>query len=152
MPNYKTHTNFNLFFALPAAAAGIYYFYAPSTPFLAAFAGAFCYSTLFMSPDLDLIHQVKLFSLRGLLTFPFRFYSKFFRHRGLSHSFVFGTATRILWLAGLSLLVIYLAYQVTPTEKLFSSYFNQYKPYALYGLAGVILADWCHLMLDMFKK
>lgn len=152
MPNYKTHANFNILLALPAAAAGIYYLCAPPIPLLAVFAGTFCYSTLFMSPDLDLIHQIKLFSLRGLLTFPFRFYSKFFKHRGISHSFLFGTATRLLWLGGLSVLIVYLTYQVIPTEKQFLSYFNEYEPYVLYGLAGVVFADWCHLTLDFLKK
>lgn len=152
MPAYKTHVNFNLFLALPAIIGGIYYIYTPPASFLVTLAGAFCYSTYFMSPDLDLIHQIKLFSLRGFLTLPFRFYSKIFKHRGLSHSFIFGTATRVFWLGGLSLLLFYLIYQTIPSEKQFLSYFNQHKLYVIYGLAGVILADWCHLVLDHYKK
>lgn len=152
MPGYKTHVKFNLLLGLPVIVAGAYYLYAPPTPFLVTLAVAFSYSTYFMSPDLDLIHQTKLFSLRGLLTLPFRFYSKFFKHRGLSHSFLFGTATRILWLGGLSILLFYLAYQTIPSEKQFFSYFKPYKLYVLYGLAGVVLADWCHLLLDYKKK
>ena len=152
MPSYRTHVNFNLFLALPVAAAALYYIYTPPTSFLAVFAGAFFYSTCFMNPDLDLVHQIKLFSLRGLLTLPFRFYSKIFKHRGLSHSALFGTATRVLWLAALSFLLFYLLYQTIPSEKKFLSYFNEYKPYALYSLAGIILADWCHLALDYWKK
>ena len=105
-----------------------------------------------MNPDLDLIHQIKLFSLRGLLTLPFRFYSKIFKHRGLSHSIIFGTATRILWLSGVALLLFYVAYRTIPTEKTFLYYLNYYKLYVIYGLAGIVLADWCHLALDYQKK
>lgn len=152
MPSYKKHVNFNCFLALPASMAAIYFVWTPPTPLLIAFASAFCYSSCFMSPDLDLIHQIKVFSLRGLLTLPFRFYSKIFKHRGLSHSFLFGTATRVLWLGGISLLLFYLLYQTIPTERQFLSYFYEYKFFVLYGLAGVVLADWCHLALDYQGK
>lgn len=152
MSNYKTHVTFNTFLALPIATAGIYYFYAPPNPFLITFISAFFYGTCFMNPDLDLIHQIKIFSLRGLLTLPFRFYSKIFKHRGLSHSIIFGTATRILWLSGVALLLFYVVYRTFPTEKTFLYYLNYYKLYAIYGLAGIVLADWCHLALDYQKK
>lgn len=148
MPCYKTHVNFNCFLALPVATAAIYFVESPPTSLLIAFASAFCYSSCFMSPDLDLIHQIKVFSLRGILTLPFRYYSKIFKHRGLSHSFLFGTATRVLWLGGIAVLLFYLFYQAIPSERLFLSYFNEYRDYVLYGLAGAVLADWCHLALD----
>lgn len=151
MSNYKTHVKFNLFLALPVSVAGIYYLYSPPNAFLLTFVTAFCYGTCFMNPDLDLIHQIKLFSLRGLLTLPFRFYSKIFKHRGLSHSILFGTASRILWLSGVALLLFYLIYETWPSEKTFLSYCRQYKTYMYYGLAGIILADWFHLVLDYRK-
>jgi len=151
MSSYKTHVSFNLLLALPITAVGLCYVYNPPTPFLITFMSAFLYSTCFMNPDLDLIHQIKLFSIRGLLTLPFRFYSKIFKHRGLSHSIFFGTATRILWLSAVGLLLFYLVYETLPEERKFLSYLNDYKLYVLYGLAGVVLADWCHLALD-FKK
>jgi uncharacterized metal-binding protein len=152
MSSYKTHVNFNLFIALPIAMVGIYHTYIPTKPFLITFASAFVYSTCFMNPDLDLIHQIKLFSLRGVLTIPFRFYSKVFKHRGLSHSLLFGTATRLAWLAGVSLLLFYGVYRVLPTQGTFLFYLNYYKLYIFYGLAGVVFADWCHLALDYKSK
>lgn len=152
MSNYKTHVSFNLFFALPIATIAIHYAYAPPTPFLITFIAAFFYSTCFMNPDLDLIHQIKLFSLRGLLTLPFRFYSTIFKHRGISHSIFFGTATRILWLAGISLLLFYAIYRTFPSEKTFLFYLKSYKFYALYGLGGIVIADWCHLILDYKER
>lgn len=152
MSNYKTHVCFNLFLALPVITAGLYYIYTPPHLYLIIFIGAFFYGTCFMNPDLDLIHQIKLLSLRGFLTLPFRFYSKIFKHRGLSHSVLFGTITRIAWLNGVCLLVFYIVYQALPTEKQFFYYLRAYKFYALYGVAGLILADWCHLILDYKKK
>ena len=151
MSNYKTHVNFNLFFALPFATFGTYYIYEPAVSFLATFIIAFSYATCFMNPDLDLVHQIKLLSLRGVLTLPFRFYSKIFKHRGLSHSILFGTATRILWLSGVIFLGFYLMYRAIPSEKAFLSYFTLYKPYLLYGLSGIVFADLCHLALDYRK-
>jgi uncharacterized metal-binding protein len=151
MSNYKTHVAFNLFLALPVTTAGAYYLYEPSRPFLITFILAFFYGTCFMNPDLDLIHQIKLFSIRGILTLPFRFYSKIFKHRGLSHSILFGTATRVLWLAGVALLLFYLVYQAVPSKNTFLFYLNHYKPYLFHGLAGIVLADLCHLILDYQK-
>jgi len=151
MSNYKTHVTFNLLFALPFVATGTYYLCEPPILFLSTFIIAFSYSTCFMNPDLDLVHQIKLFSLRGILTLPFRFYSKIFKHRGLSHSMWFGTATRILWLSGLGLFLFYLIYRVVPSEKTLLFYFTHCKSYLLYGLAGIVLADLCHLVLDRQK-
>lgn len=152
MSNYKTHVAFNLLVALPIATTGCYYIYSPHHLYLITFVSAFFYGTCFMNPDLDLIHQIKLFSLRGALTLPFRFYSKIFKHRGLSHSVLFGTITRIGWLSGVGLLLFYMIYQTFPTEKKFFYYLNSYKLYLIYGLAGLVLADWCHLFLDYKKK
>lgn len=148
MSNYKTHTKFNLLLALPVLTAGIYYFLTPPHVYLGVFVGTFAYSTLFMTPDLDLVHQVKLRSLRGFFSLPFRYYSRFFRHRGLSHSLLFGSLTRILWLGGVALLIFYLIYQTLPSEKSFLLYFKKYKPFILYAFTGICLADGCHLLLD----
>lgn len=151
MSNYRTHVTFNLLFALPISAAGICYVQIPPTPYLLTFICAFFYSTCFLNPDLDLIHQIKIFSLRGIMTLPFRFYSKMFKHRGLSHSFLFGTATRVLWLSGLFLLLFYLIYNTLPTHRDFFYYLEEYKSYIIYACAGVVLADWSHLLLDLKK-
>lgn len=151
MSNYRTHVNFNMFFAFPIAIAGVYYMYEPSIDLITTFSVAFCYGTYFMNPDLDLIHLVKPFSLRGILTLPFRFYSKIFKHRGLSHSIMFGTATRLLWIFAVAFLVFYLIYRVVPSEQTFLFYLSSYKLYLLYGLAGVVFADLCHIILDWQK-
>jgi len=151
MSNYKTHVAFNLCLVLPVTIVGSYYLYHPPHPLLITFISTFCFGTCFMNPDLDLIHQIKLFSLRGFVTLPFRYYSKIFKHRGLSHSVLFGTLTRVLWVSGVAFLIFYLLYQTFPTEKKLLYYLNHYKPYVFYGLAGIVLADWCHLVLDYRK-
>lgn len=151
MSNYKTHSAFNLLLALPILVSGLVITIHPPLVLLMTFGGAFSYSTLFMSPDLDLVHQIKLVSLRGVLSIPFRFYSKVFKHRGLSHSPFIGSATRILWLAGVALIIFYLVYNTIPSEKSFWLYYKKYKLYLLYGFAGICVADWCHLLLDRKK-
>lgn len=147
MANYKTHTGFNLFFMLPALVGFGYYFFQPSEKALVVFTATFTYATLFMNPDLDLVHKIKLFSLRGFITLPFRGYSKIFKHRGISHSFLLGSFTRIIWLSSILLL---LSFSFSFSESIFSFY-KHFKTYFIYALTGICLADWSHLLLDAKK-
>lgn len=151
MSNYKTHTAFNLLLALPLLTGALLLAFHPPIALLATFAGVFLYSTLFMTPDLDLVHQINPRSLRGMFAYPFRLYSKVFKHRGLSHSALFGSATRILWLAAIFLIVFYIVYRSLPSEKSFWIYYKKYKLYLFYALAAVCFSDWCHLLLDRKK-
>ena len=144
---YKTHTRFNIFIALPILCFGIYYFWHPKINFLMTFFFSFCYATLFMNPDVDISDKNKLFSIKGFLTFPFRIYSKIFKHRGLSHSIVFGTMTRILFLFILFLCLLFLLNK-TISSKDFLSFSLGYKTYILFAISGIFLADMCHLLLD----
>ncbi|MDD9951025.1 MAG: DUF2227 family putative metal-binding protein [Zetaproteobacteria bacterium] len=50
-----------------------------------------------LSPDLDLAHS-KASQAWGPLQFLWKPYAKLFRHRGVSHTFVLGALTRILYL------------------------------------------------------
>src|SRR3989304_2034863 len=138
MALYKKHVKFNIFF-LPLILFFIFYIFKSSFLHLTIFSLTFIYSTLFMSPDLDLANQIKFFSIRGFFTLPFRFYSIFFRHRGLSHYPIIGSLTRILWLGGFIYLLFYLLNKPIISKKelfkvLKSSCF-------LYGLFGVVLSD-----------
>ncbi len=152
MSGYKTHSSFNLFLALPALVAADYYFLHTPYSLLLTFISSFAYTTLFMSPDLDLVHNIKITSLRGLLSLPFRFYSKVFSHRGISHSFFFGSLTRIVWLFCLATLIFFLLNKTLPTAYSLKKFYRIYEDYLLYGLAGICLADWCHLLLDIKIK
>ncbi len=151
MAMYKEHAKFNIFIALPILLGALYYFLHPVRDLMLTFSGAFVYSTLFMNPDLDLANQIRLFSIRGFLTLPFRSYAKFFSHRGLSHNVVLGSLTRIAWLMGWGCLVFLVLYKTLPSKRTLLSFYKHYQPFILYALAGVCLADWGHLLLDRKK-
>ena len=148
MSNYKKHTQFNLFVALPILVGSAYFVFHPSYQLLMTFALVFTYTTLFMSPDMDLANQIRLFSIRGLFSLPFRSYAKFFSHRGLSHHVLLGSLTRIFWLAGWGTLIFLGIYKSLPHKKDLLKFYSLYQPYFLYALAGVCSADWGHLLLD----
>ena len=147
MANYQTHARFNLLLALPLLAFFLHYFFEPGRQPVILFSGAFAYATLFMNPDLDLANQIKIFSLRGLLTLPFRFYSLVFRHRGLSHHFFLGTLTRLLWLSCFYILIAYLWDQRNGYETL-ASFYSRYKSHLIFVFSGIFCADAGHLFLD----
>lgn len=146
---YKQHAQFNIFIALPILLGVIYYFLHPIRPLMITFTGAFVYSTLFMNPDLDLAHQIRLGSIRGILSLPFRSYSKVFSHRGLSHNVLLGSFTRIAWLLGWAAIIFLIVYKSLPTQKSILRFYKAYEPFILYGFGGVCFADWGHLLLDM---
>ena len=137
---------------LPILLALIFYLMDPKLYLLLTFGSTFVYATLFMSPDLDLAHQIRLFSILGFLSIPFRSYSRLFSHRGLSHHILLGSATRILWLSGWGALIFYIIYQSVPDQSTLLKFYNHHQSYILYGLAGICFADWGHLLLDRKKK
>jgi len=63
----------------------------------------YVFSSLFLSPDLDLwdSRAVRRWGIGKIFWYP---YSKVFRHRRTSHHLVFGPLTRIVYLGGLLLL------------------------------------------------
>jgi len=148
MASYIKHVRFNLFLAFPIILGLIYYFLHPSYHLMITFTAVFFYSTLFMNPDLDIANKIKLGSIRGILTFPFRSYAKIFKHRGISHNLLLGSLTRILWLAMWGVLIFFVLYKTLPTKVSLYRYYQQYHSFILYGLSAVCLADWCHLVLD----
>lgn len=133
MPAYRTHIAINLTLGLPLALAALKYSAALQPSELVAFTGAFIYGTFFLHPDLDIAHKIKPFSLKGLLTLPFRPYSWLFRHRGISHMPVIGTLTRVLWIAGLCYL--------------FSIPFFT-TPLIWFMIGGLAISDLFHILLD----
>lgn len=90
---------------MPVFLAGLY-FYGLDWPGLLTFAGAYLFSSLMLSPDLDLRSN----SARrrwGLLGFIWVPYTKVFKHRGLSHNLLLGPLTRIAYLFLLGALVVF---------------------------------------------
>lgn len=137
MPAYRTHVRFNLLIALPLSILALTQVSEGTAERLVSFAGTFVYGTLFLHPDLDLARQVKLFSIKGLLTFPFRPYSRLFSHRGISHWPLVGTLTRIGWAYGILTL---LGYAFPPLSSVETAFL----------LGGFAAADLFHILLDRF--
>jgi uncharacterized metal-binding protein len=148
MAQYKTHSMINLFIALPPLVAASLYLFKQPMGLVLIGAGAFAYGTLFMSPDVDLTYNVKWGSVRGILSFPFRTYAKVFAHRGLSHSILFGTLTRVIWLGMYVFAALLIVYQVVPTKKTLMAFYLSYKLPLIASFAGLFLADACHIIVD----
>jgi len=81
----------------------------------ASFLGAYLFSSLFLSPDLDLARSraARRWGLGRVLWLP---YSALFRHRRLSHHLVWGPLTRILYLGGFVLAAAFGIALVTNAE------------------------------------
>jgi len=91
MPNYSSHLILNFF--LLAVGFVLYVQYPFLTPIqLAIFILGYFIGTVFVSPDLD----TKSSAARrcGVLCTPYR---KMFTHRGISHHWLWGTVTRIIY-------------------------------------------------------
>jgi uncharacterized metal-binding protein len=142
MPAYRTHIRLNLFLALPLLSYGL--FNNNTLADAGCFSLGFIYSTFFLHPDLDLARQIKLFSIKGLLTLPFRPYSYFFHHRGLSHWPLIGTLTRLLWGGAMLWIFSILTHMNMPALEI--------NPAILWGLAGLACADLTHSVLDWIEQ
>lgn len=149
MALYKTHLRFNLLIALPIFLFFLYSSFHLQKKYLATFTLVFIYSSYFLTPDADLSYKNRLFSLKGFLTFPFILYSLIFRHRGISHIPIIGTLTRLLYLFLLISLTIWL---LNLKSDSFTATFLTYKKFFTTGFLAIILADLCHLLLDLKFK
>ncbi|MBS0621926.1 MAG: DUF2227 family putative metal-binding protein [Verrucomicrobia bacterium] len=150
MANYRAHSLINLFIALPPLAAVALFAVGVPKELVVTGGLAFIYGTLFMSPDVDLAYQIKLFSLRGLLSLPFYTYSMIFRHRGLSHNLLFGTATRVIWLTLFAGAVFIVIYNVFPQQETLLTFLQDRQRFLIASYAGLFLADACHIGVDKF--
>ncbi|MBI4530305.1 MAG: DUF2227 family putative metal-binding protein [Candidatus Latescibacteria bacterium] len=106
MPSGRTHTTVDLILLLSILVAlfswsGVVIDWVGSTErfrtCVIGFCLAYLFSVFFLSPDLDLdrCRARSRWGIFGVLWYP---YSKVFRHRGISHSIIFGMVTRILYL------------------------------------------------------
>lgn len=150
MSNYKTHNIFNIFITYPIFSFIIYSFFHFSLYEFLIFSSVYFYCSFFMSPDVDIAHKIKFFSLRGFLTFPFRSYSRIFKHRGLSHHLLLGSITRIVWLSLWALLILYLCH--LPLKKpSFIKFIKSYQSEIIWSFTAIFLADLSHILLDKIK-
>jgi|Deesub1362B_J571_1020462.scaffolds.fasta_scaffold05699_2 uncharacterized metal-binding protein len=141
MPSGKVHLGFELL-TLPGWVAGGVALGVPEGA-LVTFSLAYAAASLLLSPDLDLARSGPA-RRWGALRWLWLPYAWLFRHRGLSHSPLWGPLTRLLYLAALALLLFlpfHLALKV-PFPHRFPS--RLLAP----GLAGVYLAHLLHVGLD----
>jgi uncharacterized metal-binding protein len=112
------------------------------------FSTAFWAGTLLLSPDLDLAEQnvssKKAWGLFGFLWYP---YGVLFSHRGLSHTWVIGPLTRLVYLALLltpvALLISWFMPKLIQWKQLYTP-LDQW----LSALVGYYLSQWLHLIAD----
>lgn len=152
MAQYQTHVKFNILLVMPFLIWACVRFITLKYDYTYAFTSAFIYGTLFMNPDLDLADKVKLFSIKGFLTLPFRGYSLISKHRGISHAPVWGTLTRILWLGVLAAIVLFLFDKTFLAKKDILVFSHTYGNYLLFVLGGFLFADLSHVILDLISS
>lgn len=101
MPSGRVHEAINI--SVLGLASAAYWVYqkeiAVSQPVAVAFASSFLVGTFLITPDLDLAEQqVRAKGRWGWLGFFWVPYGWMFSHRGLSHTWIIGPLTRILYL------------------------------------------------------
>ena len=124
-----------------------------------AFAVAYLVGTFLVTPDLDLaarsVQAKSNWGVFGLLWVP---YGWLFKHRGLSHSWLVGPATRLAYLALLALALGWTARALAPAfgyDFTLEARLERHGRWlALGAVAGYYLSQWLHLLADgqIFKK
>jgi uncharacterized metal-binding protein len=158
----RTHENINLVALGLVIAAYVFarFLYQPyslenALPRAArmTFLVSYLVGTFLVTPDLDLaknsVRAKNNWGLLGLLWVP---YGKLFRHRGLSHSWILGPLTRLLYMGLIALLFIvvtmtltsYLGYELHIVARLGQSW----GPLYMGALGGYYLSQWLHLVAD----
>jgi uncharacterized metal-binding protein len=162
VPSGRVHEAINLTFFAGLAAGYAYaraqgmtgeleQIMAPQT--LTAFTTSYLIGTFLVTPDLDLAEQgVRAKSNWGLLGLLWIPYGALFSHRGLSHSWIVGPLTRILYLMIVFLAVSWVAAQIAPYFGYGFSMKGQigenWRELATGALIGYYLAQWLHLVAD----
>ena len=162
MPSGRAHESINLLVYGLGAVAYAYarqggltrefdILLAPET--LKTFSLSYFIGTFLVTPDLDLaenrMQARNNWGLLGMLWIP---YGALFSHRGLSHTWIVGPLTRLLYLAFLGLALSWAAAQVGPYfgySFSFKAELGQNWPELAVGaLAGYYASQWLHLLAD----
>jgi uncharacterized metal-binding protein len=120
-----------------------------------ACAGAYLIGTFLVTPDLDLAEQKVRpkgrWGLLGMLWVP---YGWMFSHRGISHTWIVGPLTRLLYMA---LMGVVLYWLVVNTVKYFGVEFSwraklTAPPQEIVwaGVLGYYVSQWLHVLADYF--
>jgi uncharacterized metal-binding protein len=162
VPNGRTHEAINLTFFAGLAAG---YAYARSQGLVAelgqlitpqavtTFSVSYLVGTFLVTPDLDLAEQgVRAKSNWGLLGLLWIPYGALFSHRGLSHTWLVGPLTRLIYMLIVALALSYVASAVAPFFGYNFSVKTQLvrngQELAIGALIGYYVSQWLHLIAD----
>jgi uncharacterized metal-binding protein len=116
MPSGKTHDFFNIIILVAAVALVFLTTWLSENVdedvlknSMILFLGAYVFSTFMLSPDLDLKKNRSKLNW-GFLRWIWWPYSKVMKHRGISHSILFGVLTRVFYVYTVYLIVLFLFY------------------------------------------
>lgn len=137
------HTALNMAFFAPLAAVGLAL---DQTVSVVAFGAGYLVGTLWITPDLDLRWNDAA-RRWGPLRFIWTPYHLFSRHRGMSHTYLLGPLTRLLYLGAWIALALALAGVLKRGDNTWAV------PAGTWLLAGQVtagyfLSQWLHLMAD----
>ena len=109
--------------------------------------------TFLVTPDLDLAkNSVRAKSHWGILGLVWVPYGKMFRHRGLSHSWILGPLTRLLYMGFIAIIFIVIAGVLTAyfgfELRIVGRLGQSWEPLSLGALSGYFLSQWFHLLVD----
>jgi len=155
MSKGKSHDRFNLI--IGAILTGLLLGLERSWPVVLVFVIGWLIATFIFSPDTDIAPKKRTTILR-LFLYP---YSVFFKHRGISHSILFGTLTRVmyvLWCFGILIWIFQKMGYIPITIENYGAFLwdflinydyskLHYKMLTWFYL-GMFLADFCHIFLD----
>ena len=119
-------------------------------------AGIGCFCGIFISPDLDMrqrtVSETTLLrwslSIGYIWVFLWYPYAMLFRHRGISHTPLIGTVTRVLYLLGIAVLVQYLAYTFSGAQWSIWAWVEEYQRFIAIFIGGLAISDLGHWVLD----
>jgi uncharacterized metal-binding protein len=162
MADGKTHELINTAFLGSAMLAYDYArsrgLTAPVDPFITdstrySFVIAYLVGTFLLTPDLDLSNQsVRAKSNWGILGHLWRPYGLLFSHRGISHSWIAGPLTRLVYLAILLLGFAYVINALAPSIglNLNLTFLPGWKmqPVLISITLGYYVSQWVHLVTD----
>ncbi len=141
MPGYNAHRIFNYAILIAIAALALYESINPKQ--LVALSIGFYVGTDFLTPDLDTESTaIKRWGKLKILFLPYKWT---FTHRKSSHNIIYGAVVRILYIGIVILVLYYILFKSFPSETLL---FSVYSLYILLFLAGIIIANTLHVLLD----
>ena len=160
MPSGKTHFKIEMATLLIAAGAGAglnHHFrfvkWEDVTTLGLVFVGSYLFSSLMLSPDMDLARSDPQ-NRWGVLRVLWRPYAALFHHRGLSHNPIFGPLTRVAYLALIAVAVLAgLHYGLEVELKFLKHWWEDLRAIPLWAIgAGLFLPHELHILADKLFK